>query len=374
MDEKRIESTGGRKWRICFFAPGSNIHTQRWVEAIADRGHEVLLVSTDRPRTMRAQVFYAEPGRASWRFLPKIRGALAHRDMARATIEFRPDIVHMHWLNSSLLAILQSRHWKRLLISVWGSDVIWDAARREPWLRRKFRNVVARQAAMITATSEYLARETAAVLRLEARPSVVPFGIDAERFSPGSPREDRGEIVIGYLKHYLSRYGAETVVRAMGRVRAACPTARLEMHGTGDRSRVEALVGELGLRDAVRVFGPLAHDQVPAAMREFDIYCMPSLSESFGVSALEASGCGVPVVASDVGGVPEVVDRDRTGLLVKAGDVDALADALIRLARDAGLRARLGAAGRELVLTRFQWKDSVRSMERVYDRMMGDVR
>lgn len=371
MDQNQSASAGGRKWRICFFAPGSNIHTKRWVEAMADRGHEVLLVSTDRPREIHARVFYAEPGRASWRFLPKLRGGLVHREMARATAEFRPDFVHMHWLNSSVLAILQSRHWDRLLISAWGSDVLWDASHSEPWMRRKIRGVVARRASMITATSEYLARRTVEIVGLTTRPTVVPFGIDTDLFSPGAPRAKRGEVVIGYLKHYLSRYGAETAVRAMVRVRAACPAARLEMHGTGDRSSIEKLVGELGLRDAVRVCGPLAHGAVPAAMREFDVYCMPSLSESFGVSALEASSCGVPVVASDVGGVPEVVEHGRTGLLVKVGDVDALAEALIQLAWDASLRSRLGAAGRELVVKRYQWADSVSAMERVYERLMS---
>ncbi len=341
---------------------------------MADRGHEVLLISTDRPRAMRARVFYPAPGSSRWRFLPKLRAAFAHGDMARATQEFRPDFVHMHWLNASMLSVMQARHWRRLIISVWGTDVIWDVSEHEPWLRRTLRRRIAAQAEIITATSEFLAGRTQAIVGLSARPTVVPFGIDTEAFSPGAKRAAGGEIVIGYLKHYMPRYGPEIAVRSMLRVRAAIPGARLEMYGAGDQAGLERLVGELGLGDAVRVHGPVAHAEVAGVMRGFDIYCMPSLSESFGVSALEASACGVSVVASDVGGVPEVVVDGQTGVLVRSGDVNGLADALIRLAGDATAREQMGAAGRAFVVGRYRWADSVTAMEGVYERMMVNGR
>ncbi len=128
--------------------------------------------------------------------------------------------------------------------------------------------------------------------------------------------------------------------------------------------RLRHLAGELGVADRVEMPGFVPHAEVPELMRGFDVFVNPSVydSETFGVAILEASCCALPVVATRVGGVPEVCRDGDTGLLVERNDPDALAEALLRLAEDPALRRRLGANGRRFVLDHYVWSDNVEQM------------
>ena len=112
--------------------------------------------------------------------------------------------------------------------------------------------------------------------------------------------------------------------------------------------------------------GEVPHERVPAVLAELDIFALPSRAEGFGVAALEAAAMELPVVASGVHGLPDVVEDGRSGLLVPPGDADALAGALGRLVADAGLRAELGRAGRVLVERCYRWEENAAQMERLY--------
>ena len=104
-----------------------------------------------------------------------------------------------------------------------------------------------------------------------------------------------------------------------------------------------------------------------------DIYAMPSIfeDESFGVAAIEASATGLPVVASSVGGVPEVIRNNITGFLVKKNNIGELVAALKKLIEDYELRKKMGKAGRELVENRYDWKDNLRSMANLYEKVLA---
>jgi glycosyltransferase involved in cell wall biosynthesis len=118
----------------------------------------------------------------------------------------------------------------------------------------------------------------------------------------------------------------------------------------------------------VQILGRVEHEQVPALIRSFDLMVMPSVyeSETFGVAAIEASASGVPVVASRVGGVPEAVRHEQTGLLVRPRDVEALAEACIALIDDPKRRREMGLAGRRFVERYYNWSDNTRLMGEVY--------
>jgi glycosyltransferase involved in cell wall biosynthesis len=141
-----------------------------------------------------------------------------------------------------------------------------------------------------------------------------------------------------------------TLVRALARVRGS-PFSALIVGDGPDRSGVEAEVRELGLESAVHLGGP--RSDVPDLLARSDVFVLSSRSEGGPISILEAMAAGLPVVASDVGGVSELVVEGATGLLVPAGDPAALAAALERLLADPELRRRLGAAGRERARQRF---------------------
>jgi len=143
----------------------------------------------------------------------------------------------------------------------------------------------------------------------------------------------------------------------------------LLMAGRGDmREQLESRIKQLNLTNSVQILGRIDHAKVPDLIRSFDIMLMPSIyeSETFGVAAIEASAAGVPVIASKVGGVPEAVLHDQTGLLVPPRDTAALAHACIELIDDPQRRRQLGLAGRKFVERYYDWNNNTKQMEEIY--------
>ena len=143
----------------------------------------------------------------------------------------------------------------------------------------------------------------------------------------------------------------------------------LQLVGDGpERKRIHGLVQTFGLDDCVQFLGE--RTDLPNVLRDADLFLLPSESESFGLAALEAMSCGVPVIASRVGGVPEVVVDGETGLLAPVGDVAAMAAHVVRLLADAPLRARLGAAARQRAEVAFPLEATVSKYEALYRRLL----
>jgi glycosyltransferase involved in cell wall biosynthesis len=148
----------------------------------------------------------------------------------------------------------------------------------------------------------------------------------------------------------------------------AVPEARVVILGEGDlRDELSRLIHELGLERHVLL--PGFRPDVLSLLKAFDVFVMPSITEGLGTSILDAMACTKAVVASDVGGIPEVVERDVTGLLVPARDASALSAAVIRLLRDQALTSRLAAAGRARVEKRFTADRMVQETLDVYHRL-----
>jgi len=347
--------------KIAFIAPAQSIHTQRWAAALTQRGHEVAIFS---------------PYRESFGGGPSVPPILQHPPLLRrlrATfhrystvrrliLDLKPDIVHAHsvpepWALPFLVGLTP------LVISVWGSDVVT----RQTWLRRLAYGLLFRRVALVTATSAYLAHVVAGY-PFKPRAEVVPFGVDVDYFAPRSgPPDKKSGPVIGFLKHLESHYGPVDLIDAFAQVHARFPNARLVMAGDGSlRARLHTLVDQLGLAGLITFPGYIAHESVPDLMASFNLFAMPSHHESFGVAALEAAAMGLPVVATRVGGIPEVVQDGVTGLLIPPSDPSGLAAALCRLIEDPVLARQMGAAGREFVLNRYRWADCVSRMETWY--------
>lgn len=141
-----------------------------------------------------------------------------------------------------------------------------------------------------------------------------------------------------------------TLLRAMVDVRAAIGNAVLIIVGGGKlQSELETLTKRLGLDDAVYFFGD--RNDVNTLLPGFDIFVLSSLSEGYSISLLEACASGLPIIATDVGGNAEIVKTDINGILVGAGNAEAMANAIIKLARDGELRVAMGKRGREWVMT-----------------------
>ncbi len=180
---------------------------------------------------------------------------------------------------------------------------------------------------------------------------VVPSGVNPTLFddaSPVAPHDEQSLLFVGRLH---PQKGVDTLIRAM----ADLPTAQLAIAGDGpDRAQLERLAERLGVADRVRFLGFVAHDDVPALMRRADVFVMPSRYEELGTAIIEAMACGLPVVASRVGGIPNLVADGDTGLLTPPGDAPALAAALRRVLTEPGLAGKLGAEARARTAA-YQW-------------------
>lgn len=191
---------------------------------------------------------------------------------------------------------------------------------------------------------------------------------------PAAPAERaalfEGDPIIGAVGSFYQIKGHRFLIDAAAHVLAQLPRARFILVGDGiERSNLERQVAQLGVADRVTFLGH--RTDVGRLLPEFDIFVLPSLSEGMPNAVLEAMAAGVPVVATDVGGVPEVVEQERTGLLVPPGNAGALAAALVRLAEDANLRSRMSACARGVVETNFSLEREAQETENVYHRLLG---
>ena len=226
--------------------------------------------------------------------------------------------------------------------------------------------------------SEAIAAKVRAEGRVDARFAVIPNGVDLSRFAtPPPPCSLRRELgvpreapLIGVVARLEPEKGHAVLLEAWPAVAAAVPQARLGIVGEGSEcDALRAVVASPAMpRDAARrVIFTGRRDDISALTAELAVAVLPSLREAQGISLLEAMARRVPVVASAVGGIPEVVTDGVSGLLVPPSDPPALARALVRLARSATLRRRLGDAGYEVVRDRFSIEAQVRRIQAVYD-------
>jgi glycosyltransferase involved in cell wall biosynthesis len=264
-----------------------------------------------------------------------------------------------------------------LIISVWGTDVL-EAPHLTPFHRWLTRYALARADA-ITATGLHLATETTRYAPRGAPVTVVPYGVDLERFAPkpvrpelveGRTGDEARHVVVGTVARLSPEKGVRYLVEAFATLkRRYGDGVSLSIAGEGpERDRLAALAARLGI--GVDWRGWLQHNDVPAFLQGLDIFVLPSVYEGFGIAAVEAAASGLPVVASDVHGIPDVVSDGETGLLVPAKDASALAQAITRLVEDDALRRRLGEAGRRYVAQRYDWRANTAQMELIYESVL----
>lgn len=372
-------------------AGGQNVHVAALSTALAERGHEVTVYTRRDDPDLPDRVPFA-PGVTVEHLtagppapvgkddlpphLPELTASL------RAALQReRPELVHAHFWMSGLCSLEATAGLDLPVVQTF--HALGTVKRREqghddtsPELRIPAEHRLAREAGVIATCRDEVV-ELAAMGCDTERVVVVPCGVDTEVFAPLGPTRRRGErvrlLVIGRL---VRRKGLSDVLQALVDV----PDVELVVVGgpasealDTDRAaaRTRAEIDELGLRDRVRLFGRASHEDVAAWIRASDVVVCAPWYEPFGIVPLEAMACGVPVVGTAVGGLLDTVRDGRTGRLVPPRRPDLLADALREVAADPVLRARMGAAGRRRVLSRFSWDRVAEETERAYRTLTG---
>jgi glycosyltransferase involved in cell wall biosynthesis len=348
--------------KICFVANARSVHTQKWVRYFLEKGNEILVLSRENVPIPGAQVLpVLRVTSRNWliRKFEVLRNTRIFWSTVRA---FAPDIVHVHCIADSFTNLLWYWGMKNLFASPWGSDIILGGS---PLYRR----FLLRQARVITTSSHFLADRTRRYTDKEIH--VVPFGVDCRVFRSSGRVNASSVVTLGFVKRLEAHYGPEHLIRAMGLIAAKYPQTKLLMAGSGEmRGQLEALTRQLDLTRNISFLGTIEHRLIPEFLTNVDIFVMPSIWEGLGVAAIEAEAMEIPVVASRVGGVPEVVLDGESGILVEPGDSEQLAQAILTLIENPALRRQMGKRGRMHVLANYRWEDNAALMERLYHRFV----
>jgi glycosyltransferase involved in cell wall biosynthesis len=354
--------------RICLLANLATPHSVQWANHFQRKGYEVHVISVGEGHGVLEGVRIHRL-RESLPF--KLDYFREVRRMRRLVASFRPAFVHAHYASGyGTLGRLIGFH--PYIISVWGSD-IYKFPRRSPvhrWLLK--RNLAA--ADYLCSTSYDMARETR---KYTPKPILItPFGVDCELFSPTkTSRAEDGEFVVGTVRSMEKSYGIDILLRAFKLLTDRHPSAscKLVIVGGGTlEDEYKRLAESLGLGARVQFTGKVAHERVPEYLRSFSVFAALSRWESFGVAVLEASACAIPVVVTNVGGLPEVVVDGETGIVVPLDD-EAAAKSLGALMMSPSLQSRMAKRGQSWVRENYSWDQTAEVMEGLYQRVFSDA-
>ncbi len=350
--------------RLLIIADSSTTHTHRWSQWFASRGANVTVLSHVPDPITNVRIIKFPQQKRWYHKVPKLRMLLDYKPFHQLIKDINPNLIHFHFVSEGGRALYWNNINIPMVASTWGQDVIFDNGPHRG-AEKSLRHILAK-CRLITATTHQLAAATA---KYTEKPiHVIPFGVDLSRFQLRDEKPS-DTITFGFVKWLLPKYGPDIAIEAFAKVHKLRPNTRLILAGRGSmQAQLEERVRQLNLTDSIQILGRVDHDKVPALIRSFDVMLMPSIyeSETFGVAAIEASACAVPVIASKVGGVPEAVLHNQTGLLVPPKDIDALTTACLDLIDDPARRRQLGLAGRRFVERYYQWQDNCRQMEEIY--------
>ncbi|EAU66604.1 glycosyltransferase [Stigmatella aurantiaca DW4/3-1] len=358
--------------------------------AMADRGHRVHFIARDLPvrlHGMTRKVIFHEVTESDYPALAHSGTyplALASKMIEVANYEHL-DILHVHYAVPHATAAWMAREVlgakaPRIVTTLHGTDTTLVGT--DPTYLPITRFSILRSDA-VTTPSAFLQRATWEGFDIapETFPiEVIPNFVDTERYTPIRDRahlrqlfpdlRDREPVLI-HVSNFRPVKRIGDVVSIFARVHREHP-CRLVMIGDGpDRSPAERKVRELGLQDRVAFLGK--QERFVELLAAADVFLLPSQQESFGLAALEALSCGVPVVASDVGGIPEQVEHGVRGYLTPVGDVEAMAQHVLALVRDPAHWRRFSRNARQHVLACFQLAPAIDRYESIYRRLAAQA-
>jgi glycosyltransferase involved in cell wall biosynthesis len=374
---------------------GAENHVYHISKELIDRGHEVQVFTSDLytevpfvriedPKPIYNGVpvkrfkAYSIKGEMHYVFIPSILGTL---------LKEKSDIIHTHsygYFQTTAGAFTKKLRNRPLIMTPhfhppWS---MWGGKRRKK-LRKIYDGLFGKSvihAPDIIICHSKNEQELLSNFTLpEKKVRIVPAGIDFKRFktipSPDPFREFykiTGRIVL-FVGRLASNKGLEYLIDAMPQIVSEFKDITLVLIGEdeGERRMLEERVKRLGIKSKVIFTGYIADDELfKSAFSACDVFVLPSEYEAFGLVLLEAMACEKPCVATNVGGVPEVIEKGRTGLLVEYGKSDHLARAIIELLRDDNKRKNMGRAGRERVKANFTWPKIVDQLEHIYKEIL----
>lgn len=274
--------------------------------------------------------------------------------------EIKPDFVHSHYATSyGLLGALLNP--KSFYISVWGSDV-YEFPQKSMIHKFVLKRLLNR-ATKLFSTSENMKLELQNYTSKEIL--VIPFGVNLADYKKIILKKPSKEFVVGTVKTLEKVYGIDRLIMSFAKFNNDFPQSKCIIYGKGTQEAyLRKMAMDLNISDKVEFKGFINHSDVPNAISKMDVFCILSRRESFGVSALEAAACGVPVIGANVGGIPEVIIDGKTGYLVD--DIEMAYEKMIFLASNPLIREKMSINAKQMVEQKYDWNKSVELMIRHY--------
>ena len=364
--------------KLLILGDPSSSHIIKWVRALSENGIEITLFGVQdfyqkhyeglekfNVHSLKLDKSLTDTNEGS---LKKIQYFNSLKHIKKIIREFKPDIIHSHYISSyGLLGALSS--FRPFIISVWGSDIF--SFPNMSLIHKMSVKFSLLKADKILSTSKMMVNEVRKYSNKQVE--ITPFGVDVEKFKQAKVKSifSEDDFVIGTIKKLEKKYGIIYLIQAFKILTEEYPDKSLKLligGGGTEREKLENLVNELGIKEKVFFAGYILPEDVPRYFNMLNICCISSIedSESFGVAALEASACEIPVIASNIGGLPEVVEDGVTGFLVEKESPQAIVEAVNKLINDPKLRINLGRNGRKKVLNQYNWSKSVQQMISIY--------
>jgi len=325
---------------------GSGVIATELGKALADNGHQVHFVTYNQPARLdlfSENLFYHEVSVSNYPLFdfPPYELALASRLVDVVRFE-KLDILHVHYAIPHASAAFMAKQilltygiYIPVVTTLHGTDI--TLVGRD----RTFKPVVTfsiNKSDGVTAVSNHLRNDTYQFFEIEQDIKVIPNFIDLTRFSLKAKDHFKkaiapaGEKIVVHTSNFRKVKRTEDVIRIFAKLVKKIPAKLLMVGDGGDRSKCEQLSRDLGVSDNVRFLGK--QDAIEEILSVSDLFLMPSESESFGLAALEAMACKVPVISSNAGGLPELNVEGVTGFLKNVGDVDGMAEKAVYILED----------------------------------------
>ena len=360
---------------------GSGTVANRLGLHLARRDHEVHFIAHRllmRPDELHENIRFHEVDRTSLGLFddPPNDLALAAK-MAEVARENRLELLHVHYaipyaVTGFLARQLVGDAAPRLVTTLHGTDITLIGQDRSFYEVTRFG--IERSDA-VTAVSEFLRKTTEDELQVKKGIEVIPNFVDLQPYFPTRAHKDRsafaapGERILLHTSNFRPVKRVADVVRIFERVNREVPSVLLMVGEGPERGLAQTLARRLGLGERIRFPGP--QDGAVEVTGMADVFLLPSELESFGLAALEAMACGVPVVGSDAGGLPELVRHAETGYLLPVGDIEGMAARSIEILQDDEHRREMGQAGRRRAAALFSADRVVSQYERLYERTLA---
>ncbi len=360
---------------------GSGVVATELGKGLAKRGHQIHFISYAMPMRLNGfvnNIFYHEVEMATYPLFefPLYTPALASKMVEVAKFE-KLDLIHAHYAiphaTSAYIAkqILNDEH-LRIITTLHGTDITLIGL--EPSFLSVMKFSIEKSDG-VTAVSRFLKEKTITNYGINKEIEVIPNFVDTQLFTKMRDTNARktiapnGEKILIHTSNFRLVKRVTDVIRIFNLVLKKIPS-KLVLVGDGpDRSNCENLCRDLQLGDSVKFLGKQA--ELVELLSAADLFFMPSQSESFGLSALEAMSCEVPVISSSVGGLPELVVHGQTGYIAEIGDVERMAKYAIELLSNDTRREMFAKAGRKRAVENFDIDEIVGVYERHYERILN---